>query len=175
VAPESTQEKIREAIAYKIYRDGNREAYQKAIEENFKRKILQERIAFIKSSEFKHIIIPEELQAEINNKFLEMHSVLQPRHQRDIGKLMAKIKAFALLNFRYRTHKQHEYVEVNREDVINGFVQYETFRESNELGLPPELYNFYMEMKDEFLMSQPNFDPYNLSGRDLYYSYVLKK
>jgi hypothetical protein len=33
----------------------------------------------------------------------------------------------------------------------------------------------YYQMKDEFLMSQPNFYPYNLSGRDLYYSYVLKK
>ena len=33
----------------------------------------------------------------------------------------------------------------------------------------------YYQMKDEFLMSQPNFDPYNLSGRDSYYSYVLKK
>jgi len=27
---------------------------------------------------------------------------------------------------------------------------------------------------DEYRMSQPNFDPYNLSGRDPYYSYVLK-
>ena len=33
----------------------------------------------------------------------------------------------------------------------------------------------YYQMKDEFLMSQPNFDPYNLSGRDSYYSYVMSK
>ena len=38
----------------------------------------------------------------------------------------------------------------------------------------------YYQMRDEFLMSQflmsqPNFDPYNLSGRDPYYSYVLNK
>jgi len=31
----------------------------------------------------------------------------------------------------------------------------------------------YYQMRDEFLMSQPNFDPYNLSGRDQYYSLVL--
>jgi hypothetical protein len=159
-SPESTQEKIREAIAYKIHRDGNREAYQKAIEENFKRKILKERIEFIKASEFKHIIIPDELQAKINEKFLETHSILQPRHQRDISKLMAKIKAFALLNFQYRNHKENEYVEVNEEDVINGFAQYETFRESNELGLPPELYNFYMEIKDEFLSPGLSIDEF---------------
>ena len=32
-----------------------------------------------------------------------------------------------------------------------------------------------IQMEDEWVMSQPNFDPYNLSGRDFYYSYVMKK
>ena len=31
-----------------------------------------------------------------------------------------------------------------------------------------------IQMHDEYLMSQPGFDPYNLSGRDSYYSYVMK-
>lgn len=33
----------------------------------------------------------------------------------------------------------------------------------------------YMQMTDEYIMSQPGFDPYNLSGRDPYYSEVLKR
>jgi hypothetical protein len=33
----------------------------------------------------------------------------------------------------------------------------------------------YYQMQDEYIMSQPNFDPYNLSGRDSYYSYVMSK
>ena len=32
-----------------------------------------------------------------------------------------------------------------------------------------------VQMEDEYIMSQPNFDPYNLSGRDSYYSYVMRK
>jgi len=36
-----------------------------------------------------------------------------------------------------------------------------------------ELNNGYYQMKDEYLMSQPNFDPYNLSSRDPYYSYMM--
>ena len=32
----------------------------------------------------------------------------------------------------------------------------------------------YVQMKDEWIMSQPGFDPYNLSGRDPYYSCVIK-
>ena len=33
----------------------------------------------------------------------------------------------------------------------------------------------YYQMQDEYIMSQPGFDPYNLSGRDPYYSYMRKK
>ena len=31
------------------------------------------------------------------------------------------------------------------------------------------------QMKDEYTMSQPGFDPYNLSGRDPYYTYMMRK
>ena len=33
----------------------------------------------------------------------------------------------------------------------------------------------WVQMRDEYIMSQPNFDPYNLSGRDPYYSYMMRK
>jgi hypothetical protein len=32
----------------------------------------------------------------------------------------------------------------------------------------------YMQMIDEYIMSQAGFDPYNLSGRDPYYSYAMR-
>jgi hypothetical protein len=32
----------------------------------------------------------------------------------------------------------------------------------------------YYQMESDYRMSQPNFDPYNLRGRDVYYSYVMK-
>lgn len=32
----------------------------------------------------------------------------------------------------------------------------------------------YMQMEDEWIMTRPGFDPYNLSGRDPYYSYVMR-
>ena len=38
-----------------------------------------------------------------------------------------------------------------------------------------ELNYGWVQMQDEYLMSQPNFDPYNLSGRDPYYSYMMRK
>lgn len=38
-----------------------------------------------------------------------------------------------------------------------------------------EINSGYYQMRDSYLMSQPNFDPYNLSGRDPYYTYVLQR
>ena len=32
-----------------------------------------------------------------------------------------------------------------------------------------------IQMQDEYIMRQPGFDPYNLSGRDPYYSYMMRK
>ena len=37
-----------------------------------------------------------------------------------------------------------------------------------------ELNYGWIQMRYEYLMSQPNFDSYNLSGRDPYYSYMMK-
>ena len=33
----------------------------------------------------------------------------------------------------------------------------------------------YIQMESEYRMSDPKFDPYNLTGRDPYYSYVMSK
>lgn len=33
----------------------------------------------------------------------------------------------------------------------------------------------WVQMREKYIMSQPGFDPYNLSGRDPYYSYVIRK
>ena len=38
-----------------------------------------------------------------------------------------------------------------------------------------ELNYGWVQMESEYRMSQPNFDPYNLRGRDVYYSYVMAK
>ena len=38
-----------------------------------------------------------------------------------------------------------------------------------------ELNYGWCQMESDYRMSQPNFDPYNLSGRDPYYSYMMKK
>ena len=38
-----------------------------------------------------------------------------------------------------------------------------------------ELNYGWCQIESEYRMSQPNFVPYNLSGRDPYYSYMMRK
>ena len=52
---------------------------------------------------------------------------------------------------------------------------YEYNGDLDRLAFFEELSVGYIQMQDEYIMSQPNFDPYNLSGRDPYYSYMMKK
>jgi len=44
----------------------------------------------------------------------------------------------------------------------------------DRLSFFEELSSGFIQMKDEWIMSQPEFDPYNLSGRDPYYSYTMR-
>ena len=58
-------------------------------------------------------------------------------------------------------------------------VFYFRFGEYNDdidrLAFFEELCYGWIQMRDEHIMSQPNFDSYNLSGRDPYYTYMMTK
>jgi hypothetical protein len=45
----------------------------------------------------------------------------------------------------------------------------------DRLAFFEELSAGYIEMQDEYMMNQPDFDPWNLSGRDSYYTYVMSQ
>jgi len=45
----------------------------------------------------------------------------------------------------------------------------------DRLAFFEELSHGYIQMQDEYIMNQPGFDPYNLSGRDPYYTYKMQK
>jgi hypothetical protein len=57
--------------------------------------------------------------------------------------------------------------------IYSRFVEYND--DIDRLAFFEELSFGSTQMKDEYIMSQPGFDPYNLSGRDPYYSYVMRK
>ncbi|MEM3824354.1 MAG: hypothetical protein QXH87_05410, partial [Candidatus Bathyarchaeia archaeon] len=121
-------------------------AFNKRMMEDPARRLLKERVANVKAAQIKYVRIPEEKRSQIYQQFLEDHKFLIPRHQRDITRLLAIIKAHALLNFMHR-ERVGDTIIVNDEDVEAGFRLYYGVAEANELGLPPEIFRIFQHLK----------------------------
>ena len=146
LSPEISQEKLRESISLRIEKEADREDFIKRLMEDPKRKMLIERVKKIKEAKISSIVIPEEYRAFIYQQFIEDHKYLIPRHQRDISRLLALIKAHALLNFMHRK-RTDDHIIIEREDVDAGFKLYYGISEANEMGLSPEIYDIYQKTK----------------------------
>jgi len=149
LSPEINQEKLREAIALKIEKESDREGFLKRMMEDPHRKLLRNRVDSIRTAKIKYVKIPEEKREQICQQFVEDHKFLIPRHQRDISRLLAIIKGHALLNYAQREHVGDSII-VDDKDVEAGFKLYYGVSEANELGLSPELYSIYRELKPSF-------------------------
>ena len=70
---------------------------------------------------------------------------LQPRHQRDIKRLISLVKSFALLNLWWR-ERNGSTITANDEDVVEAFKLWEKISISQELNLPPFIYDIYTQI-----------------------------
>lgn len=146
LSPDTTQEKIKDGILLKIEKDSDRDAFHKFMESDPKRIWLGERVSAISLKGIKYIVIPEELRVKIADGFFGMHNNLVPRHQRDIGRLLALIKGHALLNLWSRERSEGTVI-ASDQDVLEGFQLYGEISIANELGLPPEVYDMFIQIK----------------------------
>jgi len=165
LSPETDTGKIKDSIELKILKESDREAFKQFMESDPKRKWLRERVAAIQTYHIKNIIIEEEMRKQIQTKFFELHpeNKLVPRNQRDITRLIAFIKAHALLNLWQRKHDIiKDSVYVNQEDVDTGFKLYEGISKPNELGLPPGVYDIYIKL----LKDDPNLTESGISRKE---------
>ncbi|HML02475.1 MAG TPA: hypothetical protein VK487_03775 [Candidatus Bathyarchaeia archaeon] len=147
LSPETSQEKLRNTILFRIQKESDRQAFREYMESDPRRQWLKSRVQHIKMASIENILITEEDRRLIAQKFFESRPTLTPRHQRDISRLLALIKAHALLNFcsRQRTPDAHSIIATS-EDVVVGFNLYEQIAQSNELGLPPEVFDIYQRI-----------------------------
>jgi len=148
LSPEKSQEKLLAALILKLLKESDREAFNQYMESEPSRVFLRARVEAIKSARIKHIIIPNDLRDKIMKRFMEKRKWLQPRHLRDVSRLLALIKAFALLNYAHR-QRIGDAITVNAEDVEVGFQLYEAISEPNELGISPEQYEIFKAMQNE--------------------------
>ena len=142
LSPETSQEKIREAIQEKIKKETDNEVYRALIENNPERKMLKDRILAIKREEIQEIRIgsPE----KIKERFFGKAKMLKSRHSRDIGRLISIIKSLALLNLWFR-ERAGSTIIANESDIEEAFKIWDAISESQELNLPPYIFNLYRE------------------------------
>lgn len=143
LSPETNQKKIKEAIHERIKKESDNEAYKNWLEENPERMLLKERLEAIRNEHIDDICIPN--PDKIEEKFLENRAVLKPRHQRDIGRLIALIKTFALLNTWFRERRGNVII-ANDKDFEEAFKIWDKISESQEYNLPPYIYNLYKDV-----------------------------
>lgn len=143
LSPEINQEKIREAIEEKIKKESNASLYHFELEASPERKRLKDRILAVKQENIREIKIdnPERVQ----KMFLERVKVFKPRHQRDIGRILSLVKVFALLNLWFR-EKRAFIITANEDDIREAFKVWDSISESQELNLPPFVYNLYKDV-----------------------------
>lgn len=143
LSPETTQEKIREAIYEKIKKETDVQLYKRWLEENPERKLLRERIRAIKQENIKEIKIGS--PGKIEKMFFERNKILKPRHQRDIARIISLTKSLALLNLWFR-ERDGESIIADEGDITEAFKIWDSISESQELNLPPYIFSLYKEV-----------------------------
>ncbi len=154
LSPSTDQAKLTASIQERLLKECNREAYDKRLKSDTRRRRLMMRVADIKTANIENIIIGEALRQKIEKEFLAKRQVRKPRHSRDISRLVGIIKSLALFNLYQRERSDDQRtIYASKQDVETGLQLYEEIAESNELGLSPEFYRLYAELRpyvDEF-------------------------
>jgi hypothetical protein len=144
LSPETTTAKLEESLRLLAAKVGNREAFRQWLETHPRRRWLKARVERIRDAGIQEIVIPD--QDDILRRFLKGREHLAPRHQRDLPKIVALVKAHAMLNWAYRNRVNPSTIEANLEDVEAGFWLYGLVAEANELGLSPQVYEMYRDI-----------------------------
>ena len=142
LSPEINREKIEMGIYQEIFKGSDIKKYQNELDENSERKLLKERIQAIKNSGIRDVKLDKE---KIVSKFFLPNKKLKPRHQRDIKRIISLIKCFALLNFWWRDG-EGDTITANEIDYEEAFQIWDKISRSQELNLPPYIYDLYKEV-----------------------------
>jgi len=143
LSPEVNQDKIQQGISATIRKEANSDDFKSWLEENPDRALLKERIRAIKLEGIKEINIAS--HEIIEQRFLDKNKTLKPRHQRDIKRLLSLIKSFAILNVWWK-ERNGSTITATEDDINEAFKLWDKISVSQELNLPPYIYNLYKEV-----------------------------
>jgi hypothetical protein len=140
LSPETSQEKIKEAIQARIKRDTDAAKYQAWLDADPARGALKDRIRAIKEADIADVKIPA--QDRIETRFLQKNQYLKPRHTRDIARIISLVKAFALLNLWFRERDGSDVIATDQ-DIAEAFRLWDAISESQEYNLSPYVFDLF--------------------------------
>jgi hypothetical protein len=143
LSPEMSQEKFRDAIDLIIEKETDFDAFQENIKKDPRRKWLADRLESIKAARIREITLTPDDSTYITGEFLKRNPYLVPRYTRDFPRLIALAKGHALLNYTHRRTDKPDVIEANRRDVEVALELYSHIAQANELGIPPQLLQWY--------------------------------
>jgi len=158
LSPETSQEKIREGIYLRAMRDGDRGAFEEWLNADPRRKMLKERIKKIKNARVADVIIPD--PQRVAERFIQqVKGALKPRHMRDITRIIALTKSFALLNFMHREvvkeTSQGKIIKASQKDLDETFKLWRMISAPQELGVSPFVYQVFKEVIEPLALESP--------------------
>ena len=165
LSPETSIEKIREAIYLRAKREADKKAFEELVESDPKRKMLRSRIKKIKQAHILDVVIED--PERVADQFINSRSRLRPRHMRDIGRLISLIKAFALLNFKHRQAVEKKkdldgnewaIIKADRKDIENAFKVWSLIEEPQEYGVPPFVYQVFKQVIEPLALEKDPTD-----------------
>ena len=143
LSPENDQEKMRAGISSTILRESDNDKFKEWLNSNTDRTLFRLRIKAIKQEKIGEIKIAN--FESIEKQFLYQDRTLQPRHQRDIKKLISLIKSFALLNLWWR-ERSGDTITANDEDIKEAFTLWDKISIPQELNIPPYVYEIFTQV-----------------------------
>jgi hypothetical protein len=147
LSPETTQDKLKEAIHLITTDETDHQALQSLIETDPQRVCLRERIRAIRDAHIQEANLTPEDSKYLEEEFLRRHPHLLPRHCRDYPRVTALAKGHALLNlWQRRKNPDDKVIQATRHDIDTALNLYDSISEANEIGLSPYLYNWYKQI-----------------------------
>lgn len=145
LSPEVTDNKIRAGINTVIERESGNSDFSKKINNNENRIHLIERLEAISNLKIKEIKIGGKNELYLKEKCFNIFGVLQPRHQRDIKKIIDIAKSLALLNAWFRD-LQDNTITLNQKDIDDALSLYGPVAEVQNKNISPYVYDFYKDI-----------------------------
>jgi hypothetical protein len=143
LSPEMSQDKLREAIDLIAEKETDYDVFRENILKDPRRQWLADRLKCIKAAQIREITLTPEDSEYVKQEFLRRNPYLVPRYTRDFPRLIALAKAHALLNCVHRRTNKLDVIEASRRDIEVALELYEHIAQANELGIPPQLLEWY--------------------------------